>query len=132
MNNCYYEVLGISPSADIEAIRAAYRSLAQRFHPDKNPDFNAATATMQKLNEAYRVLSNPVKRKIYDDSRRRERHFDPDNFASEPVQTGEEHTWVWPEVRRRPIWKDCVLIAIPTPLIYVGPALFGYCYQLFV
>ena len=63
MNNCYYEALGIPPSADLETIRAAYRSLAQRFHPDKNPDFNAATATMQQLNAAYRVLSNPIKRK---------------------------------------------------------------------
>jgi len=131
MNNCYYGVLGISPSADLEDIRTAYRSLAQRFHPDKNPDFNAATAKMQKLNEAYRVLSNAKNRKEYDDSRLTERHFDPNNFASAPVQTGEEHTWVRPEVQRRPIWKDCVLIAIPTPLIYIAPTLFGYCYRLF-
>ena len=132
MNNCYYEVLGIYPSADLEVIRTAYRSLAQRFHPDKNPDFNAATVTMQKINEAYRVLSNPIKRNRYDDSRRRERHFDPDNFASESVQTGEQHTWVWPEVQRRPIWKNCVLMAIYGLFFYVPYAVFGYCYRLFV
>lgn len=86
-NSCYYEVLGILPSADLGVIRTAYRSLAQHFHPDKNPEFNDATVKMQQLNEAYRVLSNARSRKAYDDSRRRGRNFDPDHFASEPVQT---------------------------------------------
>ena len=119
MNNCYYEALGIPPSADPEAIRAAYRSLAQRFHPDKNPGCSAATSRMQQINEAYRALSNSVTRDEYDGGVYEERPLDPEDFV-----------WVRPVVRRRPIWQECVFMAIPMPLIYVVPAVFNYCYRL--
>ena len=119
MNNCCYEVLGISPSADLEVIRTAYRSLAQRFHPDKNPGCSAATSKMQQINEAYRVLSSSITRDEYGGGVYKEPPFDPEDFV-----------WVRPAVRQRPIWKQCVLIAIPTPLIYVVPAVFNDCYRL--
>ena len=130
MNNCYYEALGIPPAADIEAIRAAYRSLAQRFHPDKNPGCSAATSRMQQINEAYRVLSNSITRNEYDNSTTRDEY--DDSIYKEPHFNSEEFVWARPAVRQRPIWKQCVLIAIPTPLIYVVPAVFNYCYRLFV
>jgi len=119
MNNCYYETLGISPSADLEAIRAAYRSLAQRFHPDKNPGCSAATSRMQQINEAYRALSSSVTRDEYNGGVYEEPPLDPEDFV-----------WVRPTVRRRPIWQECVFMAIPMPLIYVVPAVFNYCYRL--
>ena len=114
MNNCYYEALGIPPSADPEAIRAAYRSLAQRFHPDKNPGCSAATSRMQQINEAYRALSNSVTRDEYDGGVYEEPPLDPEDFV-----------WV-----RTPIWQECVFYAMVFPLCYVPFAVFGYCYRL--
>jgi curved DNA-binding protein CbpA len=55
----FYAILGVLPTAKDVVIRAAYRALSQRYHPDKwNGDRIEATRLMQKLNEAYDVLSN--------------------------------------------------------------------------
>ena len=61
----YYEILQIHPSAEPEIIEAAYRKLAQKYHPDANKD-PAAGERMKKINLAHEVLSNPEKRKRYD------------------------------------------------------------------
>ncbi len=61
----YYEILGISPLANQDDIQKAYRFLAKQYHPDVNQSENA-TAIMQKINEAYQVLSNPKTRQLYD------------------------------------------------------------------
>lgn len=62
----YYEILMVSNNASPEVIRAAYRTLSQKFHPDKNSGNAAATEVMAKINQAYEVLSNPEKRRVYD------------------------------------------------------------------
>ncbi|MHB1100502.1 MAG: DnaJ domain-containing protein [Burkholderiales bacterium] len=62
----FYDVLQVSPNADQEIIKAAYRSLAQRFHPDRNPDNPDAEQYLKIINRAYEVLSDPVKREGYD------------------------------------------------------------------
>lgn len=62
----YYKVLGLDKSASEEAIKKAYRKLARKHHPDLNPDDKEAVKTFQKINEAYEVLSDPEKRKKYD------------------------------------------------------------------
>lgn len=61
----YYEILGVSRDADEEEIRRAYKRLAMKYHPDRNPDPKAAEL-MKEVNEAYAVLSDPEKRQIYD------------------------------------------------------------------
>ena len=61
----YYELLQVQPTADVEVIRAAYRSLARRYHPDQNPS-PSAEATTKRLNEAWEVLSDPERRAEYD------------------------------------------------------------------
>jgi curved DNA-binding protein CbpA len=70
----HYEVLQISPNADLETIRRVYRLQAQRFHPDNLDSGNAET--FRRLSEAYEVLSDPHRRDAYDRdhraSRRRE------------------------------------------------------------
>lgn len=65
----YYKVLQVDPSAEPEVITAAYRRLAFKYHPDtnKSPD---AEARMRRINEAYEVLSNPVRRAEFDRARR--------------------------------------------------------------
>ncbi|HIE50924.1 MAG TPA: hypothetical protein EYP85_04120 [Armatimonadetes bacterium] len=64
----YYAILEVSPDADEKAIKAAYRRLAAKFHPDVNPSPEAAER-MKLINEAYRVLRNPAWRLSYDQHR---------------------------------------------------------------
>lgn len=60
-----YEVLGVEPTASVEQIRKAYRSLARRFHPDMNPD-QESEERFKTINDAYSVLSKPESRDLYD------------------------------------------------------------------
>jgi curved DNA-binding protein len=62
----YYKVLGIDKNADEKTIKNAYRKLARKYHPDLNPNDAAANKKFQELNEANEVLSDPEKRKKYD------------------------------------------------------------------
>jgi DnaJ-class molecular chaperone len=62
----YYEVLGVSRGATEEQVKAAYRKLARKFHPDLNPGDRAAEERFKELQEAYDVLSDAEKRKLYD------------------------------------------------------------------
>lgn len=61
----YYKILGISENATDEQIKAAYRSMAMQWHPDKNPDKDT-TEKMKEINEAYTILSNPDSKRRYD------------------------------------------------------------------
>jgi len=62
----YYEVLGIDRNADENAIKKAYRSLAMKYHPDRNPGDAEAVERMKEINEAYAVLTDAQKRRLYD------------------------------------------------------------------
>ena len=62
----YYEVLGVERSANQDQVRQAYRKLARKFHPDLNPGSKTAEDQFKQINEAYEVLSDPEKRKKYD------------------------------------------------------------------
>src|SRR5213076_2970121 len=62
----YYETLGVKKSASADDIRKAFRKLARKYHPDVNPGDKAAEEKFKALSEANDVLSDPKKRKIYD------------------------------------------------------------------
>lgn len=63
----YYQVLGIKKNASADDIKKAYRKLARKYHPDMNPDNTDAHKKFQQINEANEVLSDPEKRKKYDE-----------------------------------------------------------------
>lgn len=62
----YYKVLGVSKDADAKELKKAYRNLARKYHPDVNPDNEAAERKFKEINEAYEVLSDAEKRQKYD------------------------------------------------------------------
>jgi DnaJ-class molecular chaperone len=75
----YYELLGVSRKATAKDIRAAFRKLARKYHPDLNPGDKAAEEKFKQLQEAYDVLSDTKKRQMYDQY----------GFYSENVPTGD-------------------------------------------
>ena len=62
----YYEILGVSKSANEKEIKKAYRKLAIKYHPDKNPGDKSAEEKFKEAAEAYDILSNPEKKQRYD------------------------------------------------------------------
>src|SRR5215470_18738758 len=75
----YYELLGVSRKASAKDIRAAFRKLARKYHPDLNPGDKAAEEKFKQLQEAYDVLSDSKKRQMYDQY----------GFYSDNVPTGD-------------------------------------------
>lgn len=80
--NDFYAILGVSPDATADAVRGAYRRKANLLHPDKNssPD---APARFRDVRSAFETLSNPAKRKAYDDFRQQSLIDDPAATAAE-------------------------------------------------
>ena len=64
--HAYYDILGVSPSADEATIKKAYRKKAMECHPDRHGGDKQKEAEFKKLNEAYATLSDPQKRAHYD------------------------------------------------------------------
>lgn len=62
----YYDILGVSKGSSADEIKKAYRKLAIKFHPDKNPDDKSAEDKFKEAAEAYEILSNPEKKQRYD------------------------------------------------------------------
>jgi DnaJ-class molecular chaperone len=62
----YYKTLGVPRDASEKDIKHAYRKLARQYHPDFNPDDKNAGEKLKDVNEAYEVLSDPEKRKLFD------------------------------------------------------------------
>ncbi|XP_050440311.1 dnaJ homolog subfamily B member 6-B isoform X1 [Adelges cooleyi] len=81
MSGDYYSVLGVTQNASINDIKKAYRKLALKWHPDKNPENQEQANRMFKtISEAYEVLSDETKRKLYDDQRKRKFSASPKPF----------------------------------------------------
>ncbi|TDO20991.1 DnaJ C-terminal domain-containing protein [Pedobacter duraquae] len=72
----YYKVLGISKTATADEIKKAYRKLARKYHPDLHPDDKEANKRFQEINEANEALSDPEKRKKYDEYGENWKHAD--------------------------------------------------------
>ncbi|MDP2726806.1 MAG: J domain-containing protein [Dehalococcoidia bacterium] len=88
----YYETLGIKRSATVKELKQSFRRLARQYHPDVNPGNKDAEARFKEINEAYEVLSDPEKRKKYDQYGDQWQHAD--QFAR--AQPGGEAGQQWP------------------------------------
>jgi curved DNA-binding protein len=73
----YYEILEIPETASQEEIKKAFKALAFKYHPDRNPEDKSSEERFKEVNEAHRVLSDPEKRAVYDSSRKEGVDFDP-------------------------------------------------------
>src|ERR1700723_4514026 len=62
----YYDLLGVARKAPVKEIRAAYRKLARKYHPDLNPGDKSSEEKFKQVQEAYDVLSDAKKRQMYD------------------------------------------------------------------
>ena len=79
----YYKVLGVSKNATKKEIKTAYRKLARKYHPDLNPNNKEAEKKFKQVNEAHEVLSDPEKRKKYDEFGKDWKHADEFKKARE-------------------------------------------------
>lgn len=78
----HYDILGIKYDATADELKISYRKLAVKFHPDKNPGNLFFEERFQEIQQAYDVLSNPEKRKIFDLIRNNHFHEDKENSAA--------------------------------------------------
>ncbi len=85
----YYKILGLPKEADTKAIKAAYRKLARKHHPDLNPNDESAKKKFQQINEAHEVLSDPEKRKKYDKYGKDWEHADAFEAAAQQQRRGQ-------------------------------------------
>ena len=101
----YYELLGIKKSAAADDIRKAFRKLARKYHPDVNPD-KSAEEKFKAISEANDVLSDPKKRKIYDQVGFYSDNIDPataEAYARAGAQRfPRRRRSAWPAASRRP------------------------------
>ena len=129
VNKDYYAILGVLPFAEDLVIRAAYKALATRYHPDRN-DSAQATAYMQEINEAYSILSDSKKRQEYDELRgdkpqASEAYFSQDNDFGEQegdplYRDWKEVTEVYPELHEFGVNLDKIAFRL------------GYAYRAFL
>ena len=76
----YYDVLGVDRNAKEDELKKAYRKLAMKHHPDRNPDDSSASEKFKEATEAYEILSDSSKRSAYDQFGHQ--GVDPSGFAS--------------------------------------------------
>lgn len=97
MQKDYYKTLGVVQDAEDIVIKAAYKALAQRYHPDKwTGDPAEAARRMSEINAAYEILSDPIKRKQYDQSRTSNEYDESDeapNEAGDDSGTALDEDW---------------------------------------
>jgi curved DNA-binding protein len=94
----YYKTLGLNRNADKDEIKKAYRKLARKYHPDVNPEDKTASAKFSEINEAHEVLSDPEKRKKYDQFGANWQQFEqsggrPEDFNWSQWQSDPGHTY---------------------------------------
>ena len=119
-----YDVLGISPNASEEEIKAAYRALAKKYHPDSHPDDTGAAGKMNEINEAYAFLqsqgfeSNPEEEDF-----QAEEWFWHDSWKEDKSRTApEEYAPSWWRIMYNPRFKRTVILVVAAFMLVTGIA----------
>ena len=102
----FYDLLGVKPNATETELKKAYRKLALKFHPDKNPGPDAE-GKFKEISMAYEVLSNEDKRKIYDSH----------------GEQGINKVYAFTGVSKNSVTRFCILAITPQILIFLTPKL---------
>src|SRR6185369_1261075 len=100
----YYEVLGVKKGASVEELKKAYRKLAVKYHPDKNPGDKQAEERFKEINEAYAVLSDPKKKAQFDQfgsSNFHQRYSQEDIFRDQGFGTDDIFSRIFGDAMRR-------------------------------
>ncbi len=100
----YYQVLGVDQNATNQQIKEAFRKLAFKYHPDRNKENPVAVEKMKTVNEAYAVLSNPVKKREYDTLKNRfgssaHTHF-RSNYSEQDIFSGSDINHIFEEMAK--------------------------------
>ena len=111
-NKDYYKILGVDKNADEKQIKSAYRKLALRFHPDKNPGNKEAEEKFKDISEAYRILSDKDLRQRYDMFGTVDENFSGNGMNAEDIfkeltQASEE----WDKTKTFDDENECVMRA---------------------
>ena len=112
----YYGVLGVDRKADENAIKKAYRKLAKKYHPDTNAGNTQAEQKFKEITEAYTILSDPEKRKLYD--RFGHAAFDGNNPKGGTYRTVPEMENIGNIILKVEIWMVCLKIF--SEIFFVG------------
>ncbi|MDP9033355.1 MAG: J domain-containing protein [Myxococcota bacterium] len=115
----HYEVLGVSPDAPDSVIRTAYRALASKHHPDRNQDDPDAELKLKRLNAAFQVLSDPAKRRHYDELLRSPQSGMRNGLDSEPAPwktTAPNEV----EPTKRRLWPAALLLGLALVVAIAG------------
>ena len=107
-----YDVLGISPGASEEEVKAAYRTLAKKYHPDSNPGDTATAGRMNEINEAYAYLqSRGFENRLEGDDFQMEEWFQQESRQEENSRTApEEYAPSWWRIMYNPQFKRTVIL----------------------
>ena len=126
----FYEILGISNTADLAQIKSAYKKLAKEYHPDRNPQVPDAEEKFKQINEAYHTLSDPLKKLNYD-----ARTTLLPLYAQVHYERQEElkwrHYWYWKKNQDKPYYKlDKEYFKIQALAFLVFIVISGFCFAL--
>ena len=117
-----YDVLGISPNASKEEIKAAYRTLAKKYHPDSNPGNRNAADKMNEINDAYAFLQFQGGESIPEgDDFRAEEWLWHDGWKGEKTRTApEEYAPTWWRIMYNPQFKRTVILVVAVLMLVTG------------
>lgn len=136
-NRTHYDTLGVARTSPPEVVRAAYRVLSQQYHPDKNPGNKHAAELMKAINVAYDTLSDPERRRRYDESLNSAKHTATEETEHE-INPRLYEVFCTKETCRQPVVHErawpTVVTSQPRRMQYSGrqeykPDLFGYRYR---